>query len=102
MLHKGRNPGVVEIARINKDSRDENLPGRLAAAIETACENRHDASALVGAAWMIFAELIDNVFSHSSTPIDGLAALQVYKKETSSRSPSPIAGSAFSKPFAQS
>lgn len=80
MLHKGRNPGVVEIARINKDSRDENLPGRLAAAIETACENRHDASALVGAAWMIFAELIDNVFSHSSTPIDGLAALQVYKK----------------------
>lgn len=80
MLHKGRNPGVVEIARINKDSRDQHLPGRLAGAIETACANRSDASALVGAAWMIFAELIDNVFSHSSTPIDGFAALQVYRK----------------------
>ena len=33
---------------------------------------------LSGAAWTIFAELIDNVFSHSSTLVDGYAALQCY------------------------
>jgi len=79
-LHRGRNRGVVEIARINKNARDQNLPGRLTRAIESACANRSDASELTGAAWTIFAELIGNVFDHSDTPIDGLAALQVYPK----------------------
>jgi len=32
------------------------------------------------AAWTIFTELIDNVFSHSQTPLDGYAALQVYAR----------------------
>ena len=31
---------------------------------------------LEGAAWTIFAELIDNVFSHSQTQLDGYAVLQ--------------------------
>jgi hypothetical protein len=80
MLHGGRNRRVVEIERIDKDSRDGNLLHRLTGAIQSACSNRSDAPALVGAVWTIFAELIDNVFSHSQTPIDGFAALQVYKK----------------------
>jgi len=80
ILHRGKNKGVVEIARIDKDARDGKLLERLTVAIESACSNRSDAPALVGAAWTIFAELIDNVFSHSQTPIDGYAALQVYKK----------------------
>lgn len=80
MLHRGKNRGVVEIARINKDLRDQSLPDRLTRAVESACSNREDISELSGAAWTILAELIGNVFDHSDTPIDGFAALQVYKK----------------------
>jgi hypothetical protein len=58
--HRGGNSSLVEIARINKDVRDENLPTRLTAALMRSCGDRDDASALEGAAWTIFAELIDN------------------------------------------
>jgi hypothetical protein len=58
-IYRGKNTGLVEIARINKDRQDQTLPTR-------------------GAAFLIFAELIDNVFSHSKTPLDGFAALQYY------------------------
>lgn len=78
-LYRGSNVGVVEIARIAKDHRDRELPGRLSDAIMRSCATRADAAELRGAAWTIFAELIDNVFSHSQTPLDGYAALQVYK-----------------------
>lgn len=78
-LYRGGNAGLVEIARINKDIRDQELPTRLTQALMRSCGTRTDASELEGAAWTIFAELIDNVFSHSQTPLDGYAALQVYK-----------------------
>ena len=78
-LYRGVNTGLVEIARINKDQRDNDLPTRLTDALMQSCGSRHDAAELEGAAWTIFAELIDNVFSHSRTPLDGYAALQVYK-----------------------
>ena len=76
--HRGGNQALVEIARINKDARDEELPTRLTAALMRSCGNRPDAQELEGAAWTIFAELIDNIFAHSRTPLDGYAALQVY------------------------
>jgi hypothetical protein len=79
-LYRGTNHDLVEIAKINKDHRDETLPSRLSDALMCACGTRQDASELEGAAWTIFAELIDNVFSHSATPIDGYAALQVYTR----------------------
>jgi hypothetical protein len=44
-----------------------------------SCGQRADAAELEGAAWTIFCELIDNVFSHSETPLDGYAALQAYQ-----------------------
>lgn len=78
--YRGGNAALVEIARISKDVRDEDLPTRLTAALMRSCHNRPDAAELEGAAWTIFAELIDNVFSHSSTVLDGYAALQVYPK----------------------
>lgn len=77
-LFRGGNAGLVEIARINKDSRDNQLPGRLTDALMRACGKRADAAELEGAAFTIFAELIDNVFEHSQTPLDGYAALQSY------------------------
>jgi hypothetical protein len=78
--YRGRNPSVVEIQRIDRNQRDDSLPRRLTSAITRACENRPDVQDLEGAAWTIFAELIDNVFSHSETPLDGFAALQVYPR----------------------
>lgn len=77
-LHRGGNRTLVEIARINKDARDEDLPTRLTNVLMRACGDRPDASALEGAAWTIFAELIDNIFAHSRTRVDAYAALQVY------------------------
>ncbi len=79
-VYRGGNAGLVEIARINKDHRDQSLPGRLADALKRGCATRADLQELTGAAWTIFAELIDNVFSHSRTPLDGYAALQVYPR----------------------
>lgn len=77
-VHRGGNTALVEIACINKDARDEDLPTRLTNALMRSCAGRPDASELEGAAWTIFAELIDNIFAHSCTRLDGYAALQVY------------------------
>jgi len=77
-LHRGRNSTLVEIARINANARDQELPNRLTEALMRSCQERSDAAELEGAAWTIFAELIDNIFSHSGTTLDGYAALQVY------------------------
>lgn len=79
-IHRGGNAALVEIARINKDARDEELPTRLTDALMRSCHTRPDAHELKGAAWVIFAELIDNIFSHSRTELDGYAALQVYSR----------------------
>lgn len=76
----GGNAGLVEIARINHRHRDLGLPTRLTAALKLACATRHDVDALSFAAWTVFCELIDNIFSHSQTPLDGYAALQVYPR----------------------
>lgn len=78
MLYRGSNSMLLEIASINKDVRDINLPGRLADVVGNACSGRADVTELKGAAWTIFAELIDNIFSHSGTELNGYAALQVY------------------------
>lgn len=77
--YKGQNPGVVEIEKIDRSRRDTALLSRLTTAISCACSQRQDVKDLTGSTWTIFAELIDNVFSHSQTPLDGFAALQVYK-----------------------
>jgi hypothetical protein len=77
-LHRGGNSALVEIAQINKDARDQDLPNRLTEALMRSCGSRPDAKELEGAAWLIFCELIDNVFAHSETQLDGYAALQLY------------------------
>lgn len=79
-IYKGQNSHLVEIARINRHVRDRELPTRLTDALIQGCSSRPDASELGGAAWTIFAELIDNVFSHSETKLDGYAALQLYSR----------------------
>src|SRR5690606_30738410 len=79
-VYRGRNRGLVEIAAIGPKVREQDLPERLAAVLVDACRDRPDAKELGGAAWLIFAELVDNIYSHSQTPLDGFAALQVYPR----------------------
>jgi hypothetical protein len=78
-LHRGENQMLVEIERISRGRRDPNLPTRLSEAVAKACASRVDVEELKGAAWTIFAELIENIFTHSDTLIDGYAGLQVYQ-----------------------
>ena len=77
-LHRGGNRMLVEITRINRGVRDDELPTRLSDAVKEACTSRVDVEDLGGAVWTIFAELIQNIFDHSDTQLDGYAALQVY------------------------
>ena len=78
-IYGGTNTRLVEITRINRADRDEGLLSLLTEAVMRCCGDRvDDANELAGAAWTIFAELIDNIFSHSNTPLDGYAALQFY------------------------
>lgn len=77
-IYRGNNAGVVEIARINPKSRERDLPDRLSNAVGNAFGMRPDVESLKGAIWLVFAELVDNIFSHSATVIDGYAALQLY------------------------
>src|SRR5208282_2739099 len=50
-LYNGSNAGLVEIARINKDQRDQGLPTRLTDVLMRSCGTRPDAAELEGAAW---------------------------------------------------
>jgi hypothetical protein len=77
--YKGRNSDLVEIARINPANRDQDLPTRLSKAVGSALRQRTDVGSIEEAIWTVFAELIDNIFSHSSTVLDGYAAMQLYK-----------------------
>lgn len=78
-LYRGENPMLVEITRINRGVRDDELPTRLSGVVKEACKSRVDVEELGGAVWTIFAELIQNIFDHSDTQLDGYAALQVYQ-----------------------
>ncbi len=72
-LYNRHNRNLVEIARINPQEYDDELPGRLADVLQSKDKK------LGKAAFTIFGELIDNVLSHSSSKLDAYAALQTYK-----------------------
>jgi hypothetical protein len=79
-IFRGKNIRLVEIERINPFSVDRNLPSRLADSLEEAVILRADHKSLSFAAFTVLSELIDNIFQHSSTELDGYAVLQVYKR----------------------
>ena len=76
---RGSNRSLVEFRAIAPGYRDRDLPAELADAVEEACRARSDRTTLGHAAYTVFAELIDNIFEHSETQVDGYAALQVYR-----------------------
>ena len=80
-IYRRNNQGLVEFMTINPAGRDDSIPTTLADALENACSRRADKSRLGAAAGTVFSELINNVYDHSETPINGYAALQVYKGE---------------------
>jgi len=79
-IYGGTNTKLVEIARIDHKCRDNDLPTRLTGALMQTCSNRYDAKEMEDATWTIFCELIDNIFSHSETQLNGYAALQSYQR----------------------
>lgn len=77
-LHRGENPSLVEFESINPDHRDRELPSRLSNVLVEALRHRPDCESLGSTAYTVFGELIDNIYEHSSTELDGFAVLQVY------------------------
>lgn len=78
-LYRGHNRGVIEYVPLRRNNRDQDLPTRFANSVGEACSGRLDRESLETAAFTVFSELIDNVYEHSLTPLDGFAALQQYR-----------------------
>jgi hypothetical protein len=79
-LYRGSNQRLVEFACISPNQRDRGLPNRLTEVLSEAVKSRADRHALEHAAYTVFAELIDNIYEHSATELDGYAVLQVYQQ----------------------
>jgi hypothetical protein len=78
-LFRGTSQNLMEFSNINPDDRDQALPNRLTEILSEAVRNRSDKQALEHAAYTVFGELIDNIYEHSETELEGYAALQVYQ-----------------------
>lgn len=70
----------LQITRINRGVRDDELPTRLSDAVKEACTSRVDVEVFrVAPVWTIFERTDpEHFFDHSDTQLDGYAALQVY------------------------
>ncbi len=76
----GYNKSLVEFEPVNPADRERSsdIPTKLRDALMTAIEGQPETFG--GAAFTIFAELINNIYDHSQTMLDGFAALQVYAR----------------------
>ncbi len=79
-LYRGGSQNLMEFASINPDHRDQELPNRLTEVLLEAVKHRSDRHALEHAAYTFFGELIDNIYEHSATELEGYAVLQVYQQ----------------------
>jgi len=73
--HYGHNSKVMEFGVINPVDPDESIPVQLKKAFIEEAGKEHSS-----AAFTMISELFGNVRDHSKSPLDGFAALQVYKK----------------------
>jgi hypothetical protein len=71
--HAGESDAVVEAKKIDLAHRDETVPHRL-----EECVRLHAGDALTPV-HTIVSELFSNIYEHSSSPIAGFAALQLYR-----------------------
>lgn len=79
-IHRGGNPSLVEFRAINPSHRDKTLPTRLENVLVRAVAHRPDHKALGSMAYTVFSELVDNIYEHSATILEGYAGLQVYRQ----------------------
>jgi len=79
--HQNNNRNLVEFISIHPREQEAMLavPRKLTDALILAMEARPDIQRLRHTAFTIFAELIDNIYNHSLTTLDGFVGLQVYR-----------------------
>lgn len=79
--HQNNNRNLVEFISIRPREQEAMLavPRKLTDALILALEARPDMQRLRHTAFTIFAELIDNIYNHSLTTLDGFVGLQVYR-----------------------
>ncbi|MBI4445363.1 MAG: sensor histidine kinase [Acidobacteria bacterium] len=78
-LYRGGSQELLEFAGISPNHRDQGLPNRLTEVLSESVKQRSDRHALEHAAYTVFGELIDNIYEHSATELEGYAVLQVYR-----------------------
>ncbi|WP_431798320.1 hypothetical protein SGO26_29385 (plasmid) [Cupriavidus metallidurans] len=71
--YRAGNDGVVEVAAIDPESPDQDIPPRLQRSFKKVAAPQHWTDIFT-----VLAELFNNVGDHSNTPIPGFAALQYY------------------------
>jgi hypothetical protein len=81
-LCQGNNKSLVEFESISPGDHNvsSSIPTRLIEALQIATSVRTDCKQLCQTAFTLFGELIDNIYCHSHTELDGFAALQVYSR----------------------
>lgn len=77
-IYRGSSGSLVEIAPIDPEFPDEELPGRLTDVLKQACSSREDIRSLSRDVFTVLGELIGNIYEHSATDLNGYAALQLY------------------------
>ena len=77
-LYRGGNRNLVEFKALRRGGADKELPASLADSLHNAAPKTTANRTLGDTAYTIFSEIIGNVYRHSSTPLDGCAALQYY------------------------
>ena len=80
-LYQGNSKNLVEFKSISPADYEasSSTPTQLIDALASATAARDDCKQLCHTAFTLFGELIDNIYSHSQTVLDGFAALQVYR-----------------------
>lgn len=80
--YQGQNPRLVEFKALHPryTKAVEEVPDQLARALETAIADRPASQQFGQTPYTLFSELINNVYDHSQTELDGFAALQVYQQ----------------------
>jgi len=79
--YQGQSKNIVEFKSIGTSYNEEyvqSLPGQLTKALKAVLENYPDSKSLSDVAYLIFGELIRNVYDHSRTELDGFVAMQAY------------------------
>ncbi len=77
-LYRGGNQSLVEFAKIRLGARNQELPRMLVDSLLDKVGETPVRGVLENAAFTMFGELIDNIFRHSRTELDGFAVAQYY------------------------